>query len=49
MIDLLQLRTFVAVAEELHLMRAADRLHLSQLAASAHVRALEQGWKFSCS
>jgi DNA-binding transcriptional LysR family regulator len=42
MIDLVQLRTFVAVAEELHLTRAAERLHISQSAASAHVRAVEE-------
>jgi len=42
MIDLVQLRTFVAVAEEQHLTRAADRLHVSQSAASAHVRAIEE-------
>ncbi|VTU45338.1 Hca operon transcriptional activator (plasmid) [Variovorax sp. SRS16] len=42
MIDLVQLRTFVAVAEEQHLTRAAERLHVSQSAASAHVRAVEE-------
>ncbi len=42
-IDLVQLRTFVAVAEEQHLTRAAERLHVSQSAASAHVRAVEEG------
>ena len=41
LIDLVQLRTFVAVAEEEHLTRAAERLFISQSAASAHVRALE--------
>ena len=41
MIDLVQLRTFVAVAEEEHLTRAADRLHLSQSAASAHIKSIE--------
>jgi DNA-binding transcriptional LysR family regulator len=41
-IDLVQLRTFVAVAEEHHLTRAAERLHISQSAASAHVRAVEE-------
>ena len=40
--DLVQLRTFVAVAEEQHLTRAADRLFISQSAASAHVRAVEE-------
>lgn len=42
MIDLVQLRTFVAVAEEQHLTRAAERLHISQSAASAHVRSVEE-------
>lgn len=40
--DLVQLRTFVAVAEEQHLTRAAERLHMSLSAASAHVRAVEE-------
>jgi DNA-binding transcriptional LysR family regulator len=39
--DLTHLRTFVAVAQEGHLTRAAERLHISQPAASSHVRALE--------
>jgi DNA-binding transcriptional LysR family regulator len=42
MIDLVQLRTFGAVAEEQHLTRAAERLHVSQSAAGAHVRAVEE-------
>lgn len=42
LIDLVQLRTFVAVAEEQHLTRAAERLHISLSAASAHVRAIEE-------
>ena len=42
LIDLVQLRTFVGVAEEEHLTRAAERLHISQSAASAHVRAIEE-------
>lgn len=42
LIDLVQLRTFVAVAEERHLTRAAERLHISRSAASTHIRAVEQ-------
>ncbi len=42
LIDLVQLRTFVAVAEEQHLTRASERLHISISAASAHVRAVEE-------
>jgi DNA-binding transcriptional LysR family regulator len=42
LIDLVQLRTFVAVAEERHLTRAAERLHISRSAASTHIRAVEE-------
>jgi DNA-binding transcriptional LysR family regulator len=41
-IDLVQLRTFLAVAEERHLTRAAERLHVSPSAASNHIKALER-------
>jgi DNA-binding transcriptional LysR family regulator len=41
MLDLTQLRTFVAVVQEGHLTRASERLHISQPTASNHIRALE--------
>jgi DNA-binding transcriptional LysR family regulator len=41
LIDLVQLRTFVAVAEERHVTRAAERLNVSRSAASTHIRAVE--------
>jgi len=40
--ELYHLRTFVAVAETGNLSRAAERLHLSQPAVSAHVKSLEE-------
>jgi DNA-binding transcriptional LysR family regulator len=42
--DLRQLETFVAVAEESSFSRAADRLHVVQSAVSATVRNLEREW-----
>jgi len=40
--ELYQLRTFVTVAEEGHLTRAAERLFISQPAVSAHIKSLEE-------
>jgi len=40
--DLNHLRSFVAVAQFGHLTRAAEALHLSQPALSAHIKALEE-------
>ncbi len=40
--ELYQLRSFVAIARENHLTRAAKKLHISQPAVSAHIKALEE-------
>ena len=39
--DFYQLKTFVTVAREGSVTRASERLHLSQPAVSAHIKALE--------
>jgi len=40
--ELYQLKTFITVAREGHLTRAAERLHTSQPSVSAHIKALEE-------
>lgn len=40
--ELYQLKTFIAVAEEQHLTRAAARLHISQPSVSTHIKAFEE-------
>lgn len=42
--ELYQLRTFITVAKQGHLTHAAEQLHLSQPAVSAHIKALEEEW-----
>lgn len=42
--DIHQLKTFVAVAREGSITRASERLHLSQPAVSAHIKAIEDAF-----
>ena len=40
--EIYQLRTFLAVAQQRHLTQAAEQLHLSQPAVTAQIKALEE-------
>lgn len=45
--ELYQLRSFITVAGEEHLTRAAEKLNISQPSVSAHIKALEEEFGFS--
>lgn len=47
LLDLRHLRTFVAIAEEQNLTRGAEKVHISQPAASAQIRSLEETLKIA--